>query len=217
MAVSDVFSLAVEIALPDSPTTINFHYQETNPSDSAVVHTQALAVAWEDQMMTPLLAMLSTSATTGGVRVRKLGSPAAAPGYATSEGQGNEGAGSILPANNGARLSISQSFFPSRSNGMVWIPGVSEGSIEGNNYKQAWLDGPAQSFIDALLQDIVETPNTGLWRLGVLSRKHLIANPGDYAGAFADATGASMSPIVGTQRRRTTKRRGGALNRFPTV
>lgn len=207
MAVGDVFSLHVDIELPDSMCSVNFHYQEVTSSDSPSPQCEALAIAYMQQLGPDWQGLLSNLVNVTGVRVYKRSQPVAAPAYFTDRRPGGN-AGSPLPANNGLRVGIVQGVHGARSNGLVWIPGVRELDCNGNTFTNAFMTGAAATFSAAIGQLVIETPQTGQWRLGVLSRKFLVANPGDYAGAFADAIAATVSPIVGSQRPRTTKRRG---------
>ena len=209
MAVGDVYSLQVQMEGFDSPGSVNFHYQEVTPSDSGDRETFALARAWNDsQLLTDMLGLLANPdvAVTGVYVLKRSGTPVE-PGYFTDRRPGGN-SGPALPFNNGLRVNLGQSFFPANRNGLVWIPGVRELDCNGNQFTAAFMAGSVATFVASLLNLIEETPNLGQWRLGVLSRKHLVDNPGDFAGAFADVTSASASPIVGSQRRRTTKRRG---------
>jgi len=208
MAVADVFRVRVDIELPDTQCSLNLHYQELNPTDSGKVATEALADALQAAWVgTELPAILCDSAFVTGIKVYKLGQPAVVPSYQTVNVPGVR-TGDPLPANNGLRIGILQAFFPSSSNGMIWIPGISETDSVGNTFENLFMLGDVAALTIALGSAIAETPQVGLWRLVVLSRKFLLANPGDYAGAAADAVGATANPIVGSQRVRTTKRRG---------
>lgn len=213
MAHGDVYRVQIQLALPDAPGTITFHYQQINATDRGIVGSEALAQAWSDQMNTPFRNLLAFGVVWGGVYVRKLGFPQEPPGYRIVQKWGFRPNDDVLPANNALLLNIGQSVFSSARNGRIWIPGIREFESEGNTWKTSYFNGPVAAFSSALIADVAETPNAGLWRLGVLSLKYLQSNPGDEAGAFATATSIHASRIIATQRRRTTKRRGGAFTR----
>jgi len=207
MAVSDVYSLTVELELPDKEATVNFHYQELTPPEIGDAATTNLAEGWMQTLgVNEMRGLLSNDVAVTGVKVYKLSGTPEPPGYATDRNPGAN-VGVPLPANNGLRVGIVQGFFPSNRNGLVWIPGVRELDCNGNSFTSAFMNGAVTAFTVALGVNLVG-PDSGLWRLGVLSRKFVDDNPGDYIGAFADAIAATASPIVGTQKRRTTDRRG---------
>jgi hypothetical protein len=208
MAVADVFRAEVNFELPDSPATCHLHYQELNPTDSGKVATEALADGLYDGWVgNELPAMMGIEARVTGIRVYKLGTPVIPPTFQTLDTPGIR-AGETMTAISGVRFGIVQAFFPSKNNGHVTIPGIAEPDCEGNTWENLFMIGVVQALAIALGEPIIESPQVGLWRLGVLSREFLKLNPGDYAGAFADATAATATPIVGSVRLRRTKRRG---------
>lgn len=208
MAVADVFRAEVNFELPDSPGTCHLHYQELNPTDSGKVATEALGDALLDGWVgNELPAMMGLLAFVTGVRVYKLGLPIVPPTFQTMRLPGIR-AGSICPAIDGVRFGIVQAVRSSKSNGHVTFPGIAEPDQQGNTWENLFMVGVVQALSIALGQPITETPAVGLWRLGVLSRKFLKDNPGDFAGAFADATASTATPIVGSMRPRKTHRNG---------
>lgn len=208
MAVADVFRAEVNFELPDSPCTCHLHYQELTPTDSGKVSTEALADGLFDGWVgNELPAMMGLEAFVTGVRVYKLGTPVIPPTFQTINTPGIR-AGDICPATDGVRVGIVQAFFPSKNNGHTTFPGIAEPDQEGNTWENLFMIGVVQALTIALGLPIIESPQTGQWRLGVLSREFLKLNPGDFAGAFADATAATATPIVGSVRLRRTKRRG---------
>ena len=202
-----MYSLQIQMTLPDKEATVNLHYQETDPvSTDATACTELaegfIAVTAENVFRQ----WISNLAAITGVKVYRLSGDAVAPGYATDRMPGAR-SGFPLPANNGLRLRLLQAVFPSNRNGLVWVPGISENSCVGNTFTTAFITNTVQPTLQDLGQP-VEGITNGEWRLGILSRKHLDDNPNDYAGAFADAVGSAVTPTVGSQRRRTTDRRG---------
>lgn len=208
MAVADVFRAEVNFELPDSPATCHLHYQELNPTDSGKVATEALADGLFDGWVgNELPAMMGIEAFVTGIRVYKLGLPAIPPTFQTIHTPGIR-AGTTCPATDGVRFGIVQALRSSASNGHVTFPGIAEPDCVGNTWENLFMLGVVQALSIALGLPITESPAVGQWRLGVLSRKFLDLNPGDFAGAFADATGSTATPIVGSMRTRRTKRRG---------
>jgi hypothetical protein len=207
--VGDIFSASLQVEGRDSNGTMNFHYQEVDPSDPTITGTFQLSRAlMQSQFVQALAGMMALPdvAITGCV-VRKLFPLAEAPGYHTQRVPGTVDS-VALPFNNGVRLQLQQEVFPAKNNGMVWIPGIPESGVAGNTLTGAFITIAGTPVVAFAIEPVERTPDPGRWRLGVLSRKFLADNPGDYEGAFAVATNATMSPIIGTQRRRTTRRRG---------
>lgn len=213
MAVGDVYAAHWRINSRTQATSLNLHYQELNPSDSGLNETESLAEALMNSLITSRLqsALSDDGVYVGGVNVYKKSGNVVAPAFATDHRPGTA-VGAAAPMNNALRILLGQAVFPSNRNGLVWLAGMREDDMAGNQFTQAYISGPATDLANELVNVLLETPNDGQWRLGVLSRKHLIDNPGDYAGAFADVLSASASPIVGSQRRRTTRLRGAPGN-----
>lgn len=207
MAVGDVYSLQMQMTLPDKESTVNFHYQETDIVTPDETSCTELAEGFMTEIVEPIYRQwISNECAITGVLVYRLSGDAVPPGYATDRQVGAR-SGSPLPANNGLRLRVLQAFFPSNRNGLVWVPGVSELDCNGNTWTNTFITTIVEPSLPALGVP-VEGLLSGEWRLGVLSQKHLDDNPGDFSGAFADGVGVAVTPTVGSQRRRTTDRRG---------
>jgi len=210
MAVSDVFSACFELQMPGGPASLNMHFQETT-LPSSLDETDALAGGLMAQVVPLLRAIMAYDTKFTQLNVYKLGPNKVPPAsYTIANGDGLSG-GSALPAQFAAKLQLGQIFFDSVSNGMIWIPGLDEERVTVSLIDAEYLNGDIKDFADALLLDIAEpAAGDGRYRLVVLSRKFLLANPGDYAGAAADVVSISRLPIIGRQKRRRTKIRGGA-------
>ncbi len=210
MAVSDVYSAHFDLEMPSGPASINFHLQETTPpssTDGPDGVAGGLMASW-----VPLLRPIMSAETKfTQIRVYKKNGAKEPPAQASiADGTGQSG-GAAMPAQFGAKIVLGQTLFPSSSNGMIWIPGLDEERVTVSLIDTEYLDGVIKNFADNLLLDVVEpAAGAGRWRTVVISRKFLIANPGDWVGAAADMTGVSRLPLIGRQRRRRTKVRGGA-------
>lgn len=210
MSVSDVFSLRLDLEMPSSAASVNFHVQELTPPSSLDAPdsiSQHAMLVWA-----PLIqAFLSDDCAISAAQVYKKSGTDEMPGFATLvDGVGGQ-AGPALPAQNGMKIGLLQTFFPSRSNGMVWFPGIPRAKCVTSILDPTYLVNDVKPFTDALLAEVEEpAAGDGRWRLVVISRKHLLANPGDWVGAAADVTGITRFPIIGRQKVRRTKVRGGA-------
>jgi len=196
--------------MPSGAASVNFHFQETTAPSSTDGPT-GLAEGLMAQVGPLLRACMSDETYVTMCQVYKKAVVKEPPAAASiADGQGLV-AGPALPSQFGAKLGLAQTFFPSVSNGMVWIPGIPEGQVNISLLLTAFLDGPILALADQLLLDVTEpAAGDGRWRLVVVSRKFLLANPGDWVGASADVTAINRHPIIGRQRRRRTKVQGGA-------
>lgn len=210
MAVSDVYSVHVNMEMPSGAASLNFHYQETTTPDT-MPGPAALAEGWMADLGTLLRNIMSADCRLTSVSAYKKVVVKEPPGFATIvSGVGLSG-GDSLPAQFAIKLGLAQTFFDNVSNGMVWIPGVDEERVTVSLIDAEYLNGPVDAFAVELL-DEVEEPSAGIgrFRLVVVSQKFLDLNPGDYIGASADVTGINKFPLIGRQRRRRTKVKGGS-------
>ncbi|GAH92097.1 unnamed protein product [marine sediment metagenome] len=210
MAVSDVYSSCFDMQMPGGPASVNMHWQETTPP-SSMDGPDALSGGLMAQIVPLMREVLSNECKFTQLTVYKKSGTKTAPGNATiAVGTGLSG-GDALPAQFGAKLVLGQTFFDSKSNGMVWVPGLDEERVSVSLLDPAYLNGPIKDLADGLLLDIAEpAAGDGRFRLVVVSRKFLVANPGDWIGAAADVVGISRLPLVGRQKRRRSKVKGGA-------
>jgi hypothetical protein len=210
MAVSDVYAVCFDLEMPSGPASINMHYQELTAPSSTDGPDGVAGGLMAD--LVPLLRLIM-SADTKFVQLRaykKNGDKETPASLTIADGTGLSG-GDAMPAQFGAKLVLAQTFFDSVSNGMIWVPGIDEERVTVSLIDAEYLNGPIKNFADQLLVQVEEpAAGDGRWRLVVVSQKFLDLNPGDYVGASADVTGISRLPLVGRQRRRRTKVRGGA-------
>lgn len=210
MAVSDVYSAHVDLEMPSGSASLNYHYQETTPP-SSTDGPDGLAQGIMADLVPDLRNILSVQTWVTQVRVYKKAVIKETPAHETLNDGAGLSPGNALPAQFAAKIALLQTFFPSSSNGMVWIPGIDEANVTVSLLDPAYRDVTIKAYTDKLLLDVVEpAAGDGRWRLVVVSRKFLVANPGDWVGASADVTGINRLPLVGRQRRRRTKVRGGA-------
>lgn len=210
MAVADVYHARLDFEMPSGPASVNLHYQETTPP-SSLDGPDALAQGIVTQQQAAIQAMLSADCAFSAVQVYKKAVLKELPAFATfTDGVGGI-AGVALPAQNGLKIGLLQTFWPSRSNGMIWFPGVPRSRVTTSIADTAYLNTEVKAWTDLLVQEVAEpAAGDGRFRLVVVSRKHLVANPGDWVGAAADVTGITRFPIIGRQKRRRTKVRGGS-------
>jgi len=210
MAVSDIYSVHYDLEMPSGPASINFHYQETTPP-SSTDGPDGLGFGLLASIVPLLRQILSVESKFTQIRVYKKNGGKEPPAQITITNGTGISPGTMLPAQFAAKIVLGQILFDSTSNGMVWVPGIDEERVTVSLIDAEYLNGPIKDFSDALLLDVAEPAvGDGRWRLVVISRKFLVANPNDWVGAAADVVGVSRLPLVGRQRRRRTKVRGGA-------
>lgn len=210
MTVADIYSATIDLEMPSGPASINLHYQETTPPDT-MDGPDALAGGIMDDLVPLLRLIVSAECWVTAVRVYKKVVLKEPPGHATiTNGVGLSG-GDAMPAQFGIKLGLAQVLFENSSNGMIWIPGIDQSRVTVSLLDSEYLNGPIDGFAQELLDD-VEEPSAGVgeFRLVVISRKFLLANPGDWIGAAADVVGINKFPLIGRQTRRRTRVIGGA-------
>ncbi|GAI67285.1 unnamed protein product, partial [marine sediment metagenome] len=116
--------------------------------------------------------------------------------------------GTPLPANNALLIRLEQGLFPPKSNGRIFIPGISEDDTSVGNITAAFTTTAVIPLLDGLVAQLEEeSGGDGRWDLGVISTLVLDAAPPfkDWDAAFSQVFGVSASPIIATQRRRQTR------------
>ena len=213
MAVNDIFKADILLEGPDGPASFGVHFKEGTANTTAFDECSDIAEALKINIGEKLLDILSDEWFFSGIRVSKRsGNPrpmALVDGYVTahlsSQGQVDSPA---LPANNAYLFTLQQSTFGARSNGKVYVPGVPESKTDGSILLTAWASTEVNNFAQFLELDVQSQSDTGLWWLGVISQKHLVANPGDWSGAFAVAGQVVPDSYLAIQRRRAGRQRG---------
>ena len=214
MAVADVYRVRVKGEGREGEWQMNFHYRElTVPT--AAPGPDALALGVAEHLTLSLRACISSSHQVSRWDVDKLSGvkePAASSSLIAASRVGTRSA-VALPASKPLRFLLLQAVFPSASNGQVFMSGVAADDTLGNVALAGYTSSVVQTFAGDLLANVEEDSGDGLWGLIVLSRKFLIENPGDYAGASADVIQVGFDPRVGTMR----SRRFGGRRRTKTV
>jgi len=207
--VGDIYLLQARLEVDQKPATLNMHYLELTPPDQEL-DTEALARGWDLAMRTPLVNMLCEKTEYIGVDVYRKYTDGSALGQYRVPGGPTAGAisGEQMPAHDCINVGLGQTLFDQNRNGSLSIPGIPESVADGTTVLQGHLDGVVQAFIDALIVNVTEdTPGVGVWRIGVLSQKHLTDNPGDYPGAMADVVSINAKAVIGTNRARSPQYR----------
>jgi len=213
MAVDDIFRVRVTAEGREGEWLMTFHYQELTPSNLGIA-TKQLSESVAEHLTPELRACISSEHEVSRFQADKLSGtkiPNSTFSLIAASRPGTQ-LGAALPAHRPAVLKLFQSFFPQKSNGQVWMSGVPSNQVLGSVILDAYFTGVLGTFLLKLAANVPEvSAGEGLWRLVVLSRKHLIANPGDFVGAAAvvDATGAD--PRLGRMR----SRRFGGRRRGP--
>lgn len=204
MAVADVYRVRMTAEGREGEWSITLHYQElTEPS--LAPGPDALAEGVAEHLTGVISACLATSHQVSRWRVDKLsGTKAPAAHFSLAQSsRGGTNSPLSLPASVAMRFQIFQLVFDQASNGGFHLSGIPADQVLGNVAIAAYTTGVVAAFAGDLLAEVEEeSGGDGLWRLGVLSRKFLLANPGDFAGAFADAVSIGFDARTGTMRSR---------------
>lgn len=220
MAADDIYLLRANFESPSRHASYGLYYQQTVINDVVNGHgPRVLGVTWIFQMASLVIAMLSDDWWFASVDVQQVHSET---GILGEEPSWNEPSavqvglrtGPSLPANDAALCGLLQATFTARHNGRIFVPGIAEGDTTVGNLDNAFLSGVFSAFRQGLIDTLEEEGGgTGRWKVGVINRTVLNAAPPakDYAGAFATATAATVTPIIASQRVRTTRVRGAAL------
>lgn len=204
MAVADVYRVKMIGEGREGEWQITLHYQElTEPSLDP--GPTALAIGVAEHLTGVVRACLASSHQVSRWRVDKLSgtkAPAASHSLVEASRVGTNSALS-LPASVAMRFQLFQLFFDQASNGGFHLSGIPADQVLGNVALAAYTTGVIAAFAGDLLAEVEEdSGGDGLWRLVVLSRKFLIENPGDYAGASADVVSIGFDARTGTMRSR---------------
>ena len=208
MAVADVFRVKMSGEGREGEWCMTFHYQELTPANGGI-STKQLSEGVADHLTEELRACLSNEHQVARWKVDKLSgtkTPNATFSLVEASRVGLQ-AGAALPAHRPAVVKLFQVLFPPKSDGQVWMSGIPGVQVNGSVMISAYLLGPMAAFLAKLNTNVPEpSAGEGLWRIVVLSRKFLLANPGDFAGAAADVASTGVDSRLG---RMESRRFGG--------
>jgi hypothetical protein len=183
---------------------MTWHYQ-TLTEPSLTLQTKALSEALAEHLTPTLRAMLSDEHQVSRFTVDKLGGtriPNSTFSLLAANRVGTQ-VGAALPASAAIQGKLFQTLFTKRSNGHFWISGIPADKVVGSVLDGTYGITEVSNFMIALVANVAEvSAGDGLWRIGVLSRKFLIENPGDYQGALADVVLTGFDIRLGRMRSR---------------
>lgn len=208
MALNDIFFVRANFEAPSGSASTGIYYREAAVRSGVGTDTQIVANSF-DAIFGPLIRdVLATEwQLTSFWCQKRIVQPV--PAYKTVQvAQSGTRAGTSLPANNAINVQLHQNVFTSRRDGSMFFPGISETDTTVGVLETTFFNTQVAALRDALATQLVEvSAGTGRWDPGVISQ--LILNAAlpakDWAGAFLPVFGASVSPIIATQRRRQTK------------
>ncbi len=205
MAVEDIYRMQVIGEGREGEWSMTFHMQ-TLTEPTLGLDTDRLAVSASVKWTPLFTACMSADHQISRFKVDKIHDERSPGSFHSEVPAVREGdnAGVALPANTTMVIKIGQILFPPKHNGQVWMSGLTHLSVLGSVLTVAFRDGVVQTMLDGILENLDEdSAGDGLWRLVVLSRKHLVLNPGDFVGAAADAITTSVDARVGMMRSRS--------------
>jgi len=186
--------------------TVNvFHFgndQQLNAGDPLGPILTQLAIAMIACAVDSLIPAVTSDWTLTSVDVKQL-SPAL-----------SDPVEQAVTANNvGTRAPVNTSFESSlmrlrtggggkRGRGRRFLPPAGDADMTNSVLSDGTVLGQLQEFLDCLTGKFIGAGATEPFILGVLSRKHLQENPGDFANAFRECTILSIEPRVSCLRSR---------------
>jgi hypothetical protein len=202
MAVGNIYRVSVQTTTGSSVESFNMHYEEIDPS-SPDGDADLLAEAWRLAHQTAYQAVLANNVRLCNVRAWRVGIPGY-PGLAIFPNVAGTVAANGLPSNKAMIFKLVQFSAGAKKNGRIFIAGISELSVVGNELDITFRAGPARTFANGLLSDLTAAgPGAGRWRLVILSKT--ITPPSFPWGTPLDVSEVNVNPVVGTQRRRSSK------------
>jgi hypothetical protein len=204
MAVADVYRVKCTCEGREGEWHMTWHYQ-TLTEASLNIGTKQLSESVAEHLTPTLRAMLSSQHQVSRFTADKLSGtrhPNATFSLSAANRVGTQ-AGAALPAGQAIPGKLLQSVFPPGSNGHFHISGIPGDKVVGSVVDATYGITEVANFLIQLRANVEEVSSgDGLWRIGVLSRKYLLANPGDYEGAFADVELTGWDVRIGRMRSR---------------
>jgi hypothetical protein len=183
---------------------MTWHYQ-TLTEASLNIGTKQLSESVAEHLTPTLVAMLSKDHQVSRFQADKLSGtrhPNATFSLSPANRVGTQ-AGASLPAGQAIPGKLLQTHFPAASNGHFHISGIPQDKVVGSVVDGTYGITEVANFLIKLGNNVEEvSAGDGLWRIGVLSRKFLVENPGDYEGAFADVVITGWDVRIGRMRSR---------------
>lgn len=212
--IDDIYVVQANFACPKSAASFRLYFKETVQFDQTVFGTNAVTRAVHARLVFALASMMSPDYRIASFVGRKVFNGREPKFFVdTIAGIGTRPTPG-LPANNAAVLGLGQTTFGNRSNGRIFIPGISESDTTVSVLNDAFILGVFGNFRNAVVGTFQElSPGAGEWVPGIISRVILDANPPfkDWLGAFAPIVNGVPQAIIGTQRSRTTPVQGAFL------
>lgn len=213
MAVADVSRVKIIAEGREGEWCITLHYQELTPPTLGLP-TKQLAESFAEHITPTLRDCLSFQHEVSRVQVDNLSGvtvPNSTFSLVPASRVGTQ-LGKSLPAAAAMHIRLFQTLLPATSNGGFHVSGIPADEATGSVLKALFHTTQVAAFITQLLANVNEvSAGDGLWRIGVLSRKVLDAEPGNYEDAFAPVTVIGADTRLGRMR----SRRFGGRRRTP--
>lgn len=206
MATNDLYRIDVNCSTGNRQWSFGLWAEEVDPLD-ANGDGQTVSDAFYDHIEAELRAIISTGSQIGAVCANKR--------YVGFNPGGNTipttlmglRTGSAMPNDNALVFNLQQSAAGAKHNGMLYIAGQTDSDQAGSEWLPAYFTGPVAAFATKLLAPFPAlSPNTGTWRIVVLSKT--ISPPTTGIGTPLDVTKVSPVQRVMTQSRRRQKAHG---------
>ena len=149
MAVNDVFNLQVQYSVQNRKCTVNLGYKQLAGADDAEI-ALTLAQAWNDDNLTPFLALLSPDCKVQCIYVLRVLPAIGIPGILNLDGKIGTSTGSALPNDSPFVYKLRTTAGSSKKNGRTYISGVAGPDVTDGQLTPAFVIGAALTYGTAL-------------------------------------------------------------------
>jgi hypothetical protein len=205
MAVDDIFSLQVQVAIGSKELSCNFGYKQT-AGDHDPNSTQYLADAYAVAAETVWRNILASDVTMQCIYVLPVSNAIHTPGLHTfPSGIDGQESGEALPAISALVVKFLGTEAQEEKNGRKYLPGMPEARLNNGLFLAAFIDIPVAAWIAVHLAIVAAAgPNNQEWSPVIINRisggNPIIPPTGNPVSDII------ASPVVYQQRRRKTQR-----------
>ena len=214
MSLNDIYRATFHYELPTSAASWSLYYKEDIDASGGDIDTEILADAIEVNLASVTVDLLAADCAQSAITVEKVFGVKEAKHRIDIFDQVGARPGASLPNNHALVFGLVQTTFTPKSNGRIFVPGLSELDSSTGVVTAAFQAAQQTAFITELVKIISElSGGTGRFQPGVISAKvrDLVPPAKDWAGAFAPITAIFANTVIGIMRKRGTKAVGRAI------
>lgn len=208
MAVEDIFHVNCQFESPSGHASFGIYYDETAVKSGGASVTTIVATAFNADIAPKIIAVLSAEWMFTSIVVREIDPRNTEKHRFDTVTQVGAVAGQSLPANNALLFTQHQTLYTAKHDNRFFFPGVPETNTLVGVATAAYMSGPVQDLVTALITPIEEiSAGTGRWQMGAINQSVLNSAPPakDWQAAFSVVVELNATPIIATQRRRQTR------------